>query len=224
MMFTFFYKINTLLFYSINSLLYINILDFCIFIGLVFNFWYVISIPLFRKKFIFFIGFLFFLSSWGFYYSWDGWVCLLLLTELLVILLFLLVWLSFKFSESSENLLKKFKLIFFLISFFFYIAYITNNYSNFVYNYHVLYLFNHNILSSDFHVMFKFFFLDYSISVFYITLLLSLISIFFICFYLGLKKTQNTNKKKKKLIHILRKQQMTKQALFKSQLRTFQLK
>jgi hypothetical protein len=71
--------------------------------------------------------------------------------------------------------------------------------------------------------MFKFFFLDYSIIVFYLTLILSLISIFFICFYLSLKKTQSFSKKKKKLIHILRKQQMTKQALYKSQLRTFQL-
>lgn len=71
--------------------------------------------------------------------------------------------------------------------------------------------------------MFKFFFLDYSLTVFYLTLILSLISVFFICFYLSLKKTQGSTKKKKRLVHILRKQQMTKQALFKSQLRTFQL-
>lgn len=71
--------------------------------------------------------------------------------------------------------------------------------------------------------MFKFFFLDYSITVFYLTLILSLISIFFICFYLSLKKIQGSTVKKKKLVYILRKQQMTKQALFKAQLRTFQL-
>jgi len=70
--------------------------------------------------------------------------------------------------------------------------------------------------------MFKFFFLDYPITVFIITLILSLISLFFICFYLLLKNTQNTKKTKQKLIYILRKQQMLKQATFKNQIRSFQ--
>ena len=70
--------------------------------------------------------------------------------------------------------------------------------------------------------MFKFFFLDYSVTVFIITLILSLISLFFICFYLSLKNIQTTKKTKHKLIYILRKQQMTKQANFKSQIRSFQ--
>lgn len=70
--------------------------------------------------------------------------------------------------------------------------------------------------------MFKFFFLDYSVTVFIITLILSLISLFFICFYLSLKNIQTTKKTKHKLLYILRKQQMVKQATFKSQIRSFQ--
>lgn len=70
--------------------------------------------------------------------------------------------------------------------------------------------------------MFKFFFLDYPITVFIITLILSLISLFFICFYLLLKNIQSVKKTKNKLMYILRKQQMTKQATFKNQIRSFQ--
>lgn len=216
---------DTFLFFfsTLKTLLYLNSIDLLIFTGLLFNLWYVLSIYVFRKKFIYFLGFLLFLSIWGFYYSWDGWTCLLLLTELLVILLFLLVWITFTFSDRNNALLQRFKMPFFTLALSLYLALLGENYSNFYYTYQILYWFKHNILTSDFHVMFKFFFLDYPLIVFYLTLILSLISIFFICFYLSLKKTQSSTKKKKKLVHILRKQQMTKQALFKSQLRTFQL-
>ena len=223
MMFTFTNDIAFFIHFFLKNLLYLNILDFLIFLGLLFNIWHLLSINVFRKKFIFFLFFLFFLSIWGFYYSWDGWTCLLLLTELLVILLFLLVWLTFKFSSNASSIFTRFKIPFYVISIIMYVVFLQKDYSQFQYTYFITYWFNYNILSSDFHVMFKFFFLDYPITVFYLTLILSLISIFFICFYLSLKKTQSNGEKKKKLIHILRKQQMVKQALFKSQLRTFQL-
>lgn len=222
-MFTLMSETTNYFFSLTKNLIYLNSVDFLIFTGILFNLWYALSIYVFRKKFIFFLFFLFFLSVWGFYYSWDGWTCLLLLTELLVILLFLLVWLTFKFSDNNNSILQKFKIPFFIFSFFFYTLLLGDDYSNFYYTYYSLYWLKHSVISSDFHVMFKFFFLDYSITVFYLTLILSLISIFFICFYLTLKKTQSVTKKKKKTVHILRKQQMTKQALFKSQLRTFQL-
>jgi hypothetical protein len=205
-----------------NYFIYINLIDFFLFLGIQITFWFIITNVVFRKKFLFFLFFLFFLSCWGFTYSWDGWVCLMLLTELLIILLFLLVWLSFKFVSDSNNALSTVKYIYWFLTTFLYLTVLPLNYSNFIYSYQLSYWFNFNILSSDFHLMFKFFFLDYPITVFIITLILSLISLFFICFYLLLKNTQNTKKTKQKLIYILRKQQMLKQATFKNQIRSFQ--
>lgn len=202
--------------------MYLNLLDIILFLGIQSTFWFIITNIVFRKKFLFFLFFLFFLSSWGFTYSWDGWTCLMLLTELLVILLFLLVWLSFKFISNNSLILSQIKIIYFLTTLSIYLSVLPLSYSNYVYSYQILYWYNFNILSSDFHLMFKFFFLDYSVTVFIITLILSLISLFFICFYLLLKNIQSTKKIKHKLIYILRKQQMTKQATFKSQIRSFQ--
>lgn len=206
----------------VTFITYINYIDLTLFLGLQLTLWLIISNVIFRKKFLFFLFFLFFLSCWGFTYSWDGWVCLMLLTELLVILLFLLVWLSFKFVTSNTLSFINFKFIYLLTTTLLYLAVIPLSYSNFVYNYQILYWFNFNVLSSDFHLMFKFFFLDYPITVFIITLILNLISLFFICFYLLLKNIQSTKKTKNKLMYILRKQQMIKQATFKNQIRSFQ--
>lgn len=208
--------------YFLNFFTYINLTDFILFTGIQLTMWSILTNMIFRKKFLFFLFFLFFLSCWGFVYSWDGWTCLMLLTELLVILLFLLVWLSFKFISNNNLTIKSFKFLYFSTTTTLYLCALPFGYSNFVYNYQILYWFNFNILSSDFHLMFKFFFLDYSLTVFIITLILSLISLFFICFYLLLKNIHNSKKTKQKLIYILRKQQMIKQATFKNQIRSFQ--
>ena len=122
------------------------------------------------------------LGSWGFYYSWDGWVCLLLLTELLVILLFLLVWISFKFNGETQPLFNKFKYFYLAFGLLIYAYYVPQSSSHLFTLYTSIYWTNHVVLSSDFYTIFKFFFIDYLYTVFYITLLLSLISIFFICF------------------------------------------
>lgn len=209
---------------TIISIFYMNFLEIVILTLLLFNFWNLFSSLFFRKKFIYFLGFLFSLSVLGFYYSWDGWLCIMILAELLIVLLFLLVWINFKFAQDAQFPLVIFKYFFFSSNLLIYFVNLNKDYAAFLYNYQVLYWFKSSTISSDFHTMFKFFFLDYPLTVIFLTLILSLISIFFIGFYYTLKKLQNQTKKKKKLLHILRKQQMTKQALFKSQIKMFQLK
>lgn len=147
---------------------------------------------------------------------------MMLLTEFLIIMLFLLVFLSFKFNSEQPSILNGLFFYFFggaLIIFFFSVPYISSKQfsaTDFVYLYAL------DIVSHDLYFFFFYFFVDAPLASVYIATILGLISIFFVSVYFGFKHYQQADASSAKYYAILRKQNLTKQANYKTPIRIFQ--
>lgn len=186
--------------------------------------YYFLSSTLLRVKIKLFFIFLALIVYWGFLYNFDGIMFLLLLTELMLILVILLVFLRLDLIYKTQVLSFKsfiwglgFANIYFFFSFF----YIYHFYSITFFNY---YSAKEYIVASDFFSFFNFLFLDYSFLVVYIALLLGLFSIFFIFIFFILKFYSLILNKKRYACFFLRRQALIKQANYSISLRSFQKK
>ena len=81
-----------------------------------------------------------------------------------------------------------------------------------------------NIVSDDFFIFFYFFFINLPASVYLLAFMLTLFSIFFILFYFSYKTINFNKNKKKKIIFLLRKQNLIHQSSLKPTYTTFQKK
>jgi hypothetical protein len=80
---------------------------------------------------------------------------------------------------------------------------------------------NH-VVASDFYILYYFLFEKFPILVVILTLIISFFSLFFIVLYFSLKSTKVEEFKTQKNLYFLRKQNLSKQTNFKSDLYTFQ--
>lgn len=178
---------------------------------------YIFLLTTLRKKFIFFVLIIVSFSLLGFLLDLDGMMLVFLTTEFTIVLLFLMTYLqlysNFNFTTSDFSLKP---LIF--ITFLFVFSLDKNFFFYFLSYYRQI----HHIVSSDFFILYYILFINVSIIVILITLILSLFSLFFILLYFNLKAVKNTFSKERQILHFLRKQNLIKQTNFKVIVNSFQ--
>lgn len=174
----------------------------------------------FRYKFIYFYLLLLGISIWGFFFNIEGFIFLLLLAELLIIMLFILIYLTLQFFSTQKNNTKY--ITYYTIVFIF--MYIFNNsiYSTHFFNYINPYQYINIITSDDFFIFFYFFFITFPMLVYFTGIILTIFSIFFILFYFSCKNFLFIKKKLNKTTYLLRKQNLTHQSKIKPTYSTFQ--
>lgn len=149
---------------------------------------------------------------------------LLIIAELLILLLFLLMYVTINFELTNINITKIFCYIFIINTFllYFFIFYL-NNLKNIFFMLHInIYEQVLEIISADFFIFFYFFFIIFPHITYIIAILLGLFSIFFIFFYFILKYNQQVKKIHNLNFLFIRKQQLLHQANYKVQLINFQ--
>lgn len=175
----------------------------------------------FRYKFIYFYLFLSLVTMWGFFYSLEGIIILLLLGELLIVLLFILFYLTIQvYSIPTINNNKVLATT--LLTVIFIVFYPTYQKNVNLISYSPVYFNTGKIVSDDFFIFFFFLFFDFKILVYFLGLVLTLFSIFFILFYSSYRFFLLEKNTTKRSIFILRKQNMLHQSTYKPSYKTFQ--
>jgi hypothetical protein len=176
----------------------------------------------FRHKFLYFIVVIGSLIFWGLWASFDGIIIMSALIQLLAVVVFLSVFLTFKLYEIQNRSL--FFLIYIFILGFFLLCIcdsvvIVNNLFNLN---DLLYFFNLDIVSNDLYLLFNYYFIQYTKIVVYIGTVIGLVSMFLCVIYFYFKFYKAVSLKKFRHTIILRRQQFIKQANYKLQYRFFQ--
>lgn len=167
-----------------------------------------------RKKFFLLLILLIVFSGIGVYYSLDGLIMMFFISELTVILIFIVMFSQLytfnieKLKQHNNYLL----LIFFLINFNYYEVNIIL-YKNY-YSYYVIVL-------NDFYYIYNAYFEKQVIPTILVTLIITFYSIFFILFYFNLKKNLYNIKNINKNLYLLRKQNILHQSNYNSKIRFF---
>ncbi len=167
-----------------------------------------------RKKFALLLILIVLICCIGFYYFLDGLVMMFLLTELTLVLIFIIMF-SQIYTYNCQSL--KYKNVFFVIVVFF------TNFSYYeikIINYKSYYSF-YNILLNDFYYIYNNFFEKEILLTIIITLAVTLYSVFFILFYFNLKSNLYKHKNFKKNLYLLRKQNIIHQSNYNSKINFF---
>lgn len=201
---------------------FINYTDFFYLVFFLLTFWSLTINKTFREKFLYFFVCLVLVSSWGFFYSFDGIIILFLIAELLIVLLFLLLYLTLNFELIQTYYSKPYFIIYFFFGLIFYFLPLQTNFFVTFFQYINVYHQVFEIISGDFFLFFFFFFIIFPYFTILIGILLGFFSVFFILFYFNLKLYQQQQKNKNKNYLFLRKQQLLHQANYQSIIVNFQ--
>jgi hypothetical protein len=167
-----------------------------------------------RKKFALLLILIMLICCIGFYYFLDGLVMMFLLTELTLVLIFIIMF-SQIYSYNCQSLKYKnifFVIVVFLINFSYYEIKIINYKSYYSY---------YNILLNDFYYIYNNFFEKEILLTIIITIAVTLYSVFFILFYFNLKSNLYKHKNFKKNLYLLRKQNIIHQSNYNSKINFF---
>ncbi len=192
--------------FNLNSLLL-----FILFIYLINNFLILTQI---RKKFLLLLPIILLISGIGFYYNLDGLVMMFLVSELSVILIFIVMFsqlFNYNYEKIHHN--NMYLLIIIFILNFNYYEYNLLKYNNY-YSYY-------NIVLNDFYYIYNTYFEKQILITVLITLIITFYSIFFILLYFNLKKNLYNNKNIKKNLYLLRKQNIIHQSNYNTKIRFF---
>lgn len=148
---------------------------------------------------------------------------MLLMTEFLVITLFLLIFLSSKIVVEEYRINKVFYYIYLSVIVFLFSAGIPllQSKAPLCYN-DFLYAYLLDVVSCDFYFFFHFFFTDFQTVTFLIATVLGLMSIFFVAVFFILRHYQQKEISKKSVANVLRKQVVSRQALHTAPVFMFQ--
>ena len=170
-----------------------------------------------RNKFILFVLSIILFSVWAFLHNLDGMALILLTAEFTIVLLFLMTYTQL-YSNFLFLTTKKPSIFLYLVLF---IAPFLTNFSSTI-TYTNYYQSLNHVVSSDFFVIYYLLFDKLPILTIFLTLIISLFSLFFILVYFNLKFVKNLSSSKLKQKFFLRKQNLIKQTNFKSKTYTFQ--
>ena len=149
-------------------------------------------------------------------------VLMMLTTEFLVILLFLLVFASFSIN-TKQTRVPRFFLGFFMLGafglFFFTLPYITSKEFT---PYGFVYLYQLDVVSRDLFIYYYYFFVEEPFALIFLATILGLISVFFISVYFVLKLFQQKHVNTHRYYLIMRKQAFMKQAKYTAPIVLFQ--
>ncbi len=172
-----------------------------------------------RIKFQLFIIIFLIMSSFGFYLNLDGLMLFLILSECVLIFLFITLYtqLYTMHSNNYSNIKINFKIINLFIILQIYFNFYSLEPINFLNYYNSLNI----ITNSDFFIIYLFFFDHYKYISIFLVLILSLFSLFFVLLYFNLKLLTQDKLKTSLLVSILRKQSLINQSNYKINLRNF---
>ena len=174
----------------------------------------------FRYRIVNFYLFLLFCSIWGFYYSFEGFIFLLLLSELLIVLIFTLIYLTLQFK--IVRTLNLSWLVWVCLLFFSILCLVTSLGKQFNFTYENLFFLQGLMVSDDFFIFFYFFFIKFPAITTITAFLLTIFSIFFILFYFSFKLITSAKVLLIKSLYLLRRQSLVHQACYRAGYQTFQ--
>lgn len=171
-----------------------------------------------RKKFFLFIINLLIIVGIGFYYSLDGLVMMFFISELTIILIFVILFSQLYTYYKSKQSKSYFSFIWLAILLTNLIHQSTElieykNYYNFL-----------NITLNDFYYIYNTYFEKYLLLTIFMLFIITLYSIFFILVYYSLKEKSALELKKKQSINLLRKQNIIHQNNYNTKIRIFKNK
>ena len=172
-----------------------------------------------RYKLFFFFLIIFFFISWGFWFNLDGVMLILLLTELMLVVVFYLVYTQLYCKVVALPIKYTLSPYFFIIV----IMFVGSSQLGFSLSWTNFYNSVCSVVSSDFFLIYYFFYVQYPILLGFIVVLLGLFSIFFIFFYFNLKSLVALISDHKRSLYFLRKQNMLRQSNFKVFVRSFKV-
>lgn len=198
----------------INYFNLIELLCFLLFIYVINSF--LVESNIRNKFFLFIVNLLIFLGI-GFYYNLDGLMMLFFISELTIILIFIVLFSQLYTYYKNKNNNNKFFFLFlvFVLNFNYYEVAIIN-YNNF-YSYS-------NVVLNDFYYIYNSYFEKHILLVFFTLFIITLYSIFFILLYYNLKQLSNIEFVKKKNLFYLRKQSLLHQSNYNTKIRVFKKK
>jgi hypothetical protein len=173
-----------------------------------------------QKKILYFFILLILFNNLLLYFNFDGLSIIFLLTELTIIVVFILVYTTIY--TKLIILTKNYKLNYLFINILILYIYSYNIKTLTTFSYINYYSFLSIIVQNDFFFIYYFFFINYLFISFFLIVILSLFSLFFIILFFNLKKIKNKLKIDKKKIFFLKKQELIEQINFTNQLRNFQ--
>lgn len=167
-----------------------------------------------RKKFLLLLPIILLISGIGFYYNLDGLVMMFLVSELSVILIFIVMFsqlFNYNYEKTTQNNVTIVFIIFIL------------NFNYYEYNIikHTSYYSYYNIILNDFYYIYNTYFEKQILITILITLIITFYSIFFILLYFNLKKNIYNIKNIKKNLYLLRKQNIVHQSNYNTKVRFF---
>lgn len=174
-----------------------------------------------RKKFFFYLIIIFLFNFWGFLFNLDGMMLVLLTTEFTVVLFLLMTYIQLYANYTFY--IKKLKYKLFIVLTLLWLVFIVNNNEYYFYSTYSIYKLISHIVTSDFYILFYFLFEKNLLLVIFLTLIISLFSLFFIILYFNLKQIKYNKYINIKNTFFLRKQNLKKQTTYKSKLYTFQI-
>jgi hypothetical protein len=167
-----------------------------------------------RKKFFLLLILLLVFSGIGIYYNLDGLIMMFFISELSVILIFIVMF-SQLYSFNVEKLKQHnsyLLIVFFLINFNYYEVNVIL-YKNY-YSYYVVVL-------NDFYYIYNAYFEKQIIITILVTLIITFYSIFFILLYFNIKKNSHNIKNTSKNLYLLRKQNILHQSNYNAKIKFF---
>jgi len=145
-----------------------------------------------------------------------------LMTEFLVILLFLLVFVSFKTTVTADRSHRAVFYIFMTTALIIFVSTIPLMSSQLFTVYDYVYIYALDVIGHDLFIFFFYLFVEVPTTICFLATILGLMSIFFIAVYFTLKHAQQKHFLKKKALSVLRKQHLNRQAVVKPSLQMFQ--
>lgn len=182
--------------------------------------WRVCCLTLFKAKLAYFAALIICTAVWCFYFSFDSLTFFFLSTEFLIITLFVIISLTSNFLKpkvygefiSLRSLMIGVNIVYFLT------VVGLDGFSLFYYSF---YSSCKEVISSDLYTFYLFFFVDFTLVLVYLIIILSLFTFFFVLVYFQIKNCNSLQKRKKTFLFILKKQNILRQAVFKTQVSCF---
>lgn len=196
-----------------SSLLHIRGLDLLLVSFLLLLVIGVVRTGVFRERFGYFVCLVLFSAVVGFYLGFDGFVFFFLLTEFLILLLFLIISLNTVSRVVRQHQILGFSGLILLGGYGVFLLGVYYVPAKVLFIFQWVFASVYDIVANDLYLFYHFFFFDVPLSVFYLTLILSFFSIIFISFYFQYKKMQQNLAPHNRRVEILRQQEAVKQAM-----------
>lgn len=164
------------------------------------------------------------MAIWGFSASFDGLVLMMLVTEFTITLFFLFLFVTSKFKTENNTLINTLVYVHIILVFGIYMLTVDESYSTYFFFFQSIYPFAADIVAHDLAILYLFILYLNPILTIYMSIILGLFSLFFICLFFSFKYIRQINTTVSKETLTLRKQVLHDQSWYRTRIRIFQKK